>query len=78
MQCYEFQVPVKLLSGHGSSARSTVTFSWHNLNETAFFPFFFFFGPTQGLNILMVMDLLLTGASFSPSDVCHILAGGIA
>lgn len=40
--------------------------------------FFFFFGPTQGLNILMVMDLLLTGASFSPSDVCHILAGGTA
>ena len=73
MQCYEFQVPVKLLSGHGSSARSTVTSSMKQL-----FFFFFFFGPTQGLNILMVMDLLLTGASFSPSDVCHILAGGIA
>lgn len=36
------------------------------------------FCPTQGLNILMVMDLLLTGASLSPNGVCHILAGGIA
>lgn len=36
------------------------------------------FCPTQGLNILVVMDLLLTGASFSPSGVCHILAGGTA
>lgn len=52
MQCYEFQVPVKLLSGHGCSASSSVAFSWHNLNETAFS---LFFGPTQGLNILMVM-----------------------
>lgn len=40
--------------------------------------FFLFFGPTQGLNILMVMDSLLTGAGFSPSGVCHILAGGTA
>lgn len=36
------------------------------------------FCPTQGLNILMVLDLLLTGASFGPSGICHILAGGIA
>lgn len=36
------------------------------------------FCPTQGLNILMVMDSLHTGASFSPSGVCHILAGGTA
>lgn len=36
------------------------------------------FCPTQELNISMVMDFLLTGASFSPCGVCHILAGGIA